>query len=91
MNNNKKLIIQALAVVIFSILLYREWDNEDARFFYVELLCFIEVLVQMLYLFFNRKTINEDERSKEVIATLIYAIVMVALLLVNMVKARGGI
>lgn len=86
MNLNKKIIIQALAFIIFSILLYREWYNPDARFLYIEFLCFAEVLIEFGYLFFNRKTIDKDGRSKEIVQILLYLIIMVAIILINELK-----
>lgn len=86
MNSNRKIIIQALAFIIFSILLYREWYNPDARFLYIEFLCFSEVLIEFGYLFFNRKSINKDDRSKEIVQILLYLIIMVAVLLISELK-----
>lgn len=85
MTSNKKLLTQALIVVIFSIILYRDWANPDVRFFYFELMCFIEVLIEFTYLFFTRNTIKPEERSKEIVQILIYLIAMVGALLLNMI------
>ena len=65
MNYNRKLIIQALAVLIFSILLYRTWKIADAKIFYLELLCFTEIAIQFTYLIFNRKKLTKEERERE--------------------------
>lgn len=88
MNYNKKLLIQALAVVIFTILLYRTWGIFDAMVFYMELLCFTEILIQFAYLLFNRKKISVAERDKEIVAIFIYLIVMVAIYLYSIIVVK---
>lgn len=85
MNNNKKLIIQALAVVIFSILLYRVWNIYDARMFYLELLCFIEIAIQFIYLIFNKKKISKEEKERELIIVIIYLIVAVGIYFISLI------
>ena len=86
MNINKKILIQALAVVVFSVLLYRFWEYYDIRFLFIELLCFIEILIEFVYLFFNRKRVNKDDRSKEIVQILLYLIIMVGVFLINELK-----
>ncbi|MGI6510453.1 MAG: hypothetical protein ACOX1L_07790 [Erysipelotrichaceae bacterium] len=88
MTSDKKNIISALALVIFTILLYREWENFDARIFYIELLCFVEVLIQFAYLFFNRKTLSAAEKDREKLVILIYAIAMTGTYLLSLVVVR---
>lgn len=88
MTSNRKNIIAVLVLVIFTILLYRQWDSFDARIFYIELMCFIEVLIQFVYLFFNRKTLSSEEKDREKIIIVIYGIAMVGIYLLNLIVVR---
>ena len=88
MNYNRKLIIQALAVLIFSILLYRVWDIFDAKVFYLELLCFVEIAIQFAYLIFNRKKLTKEERERELIVIVIYLIVVLGIYLYSLLTTH---
>jgi len=86
MNAYKKLIIQSLIVLIFVVLIYREWGSLDARLFYVKALALCEIIVEFIYLRFNRNSLKEVERSRIIIAILLYAIVLVGVTLLNLLK-----
>ena len=84
MTNNRKILIQSLAMIIFAIILYRSWDAYDVKVFYLELLCIVEIIIQFLYIFFNRKKLSKDERDRELIIVIIYLIVMVGAYLIKL-------
>ena len=84
MTNNRKILIQSLAMVIFAIILYRNWEAYDVKVFYLELLCIVEIIIQFLYIFFNRKKLSKDERDRELIIVIIYLIVMVGAYLIKL-------
>lgn len=75
-------------MVIYSVLLYRVWNIYDARLFYLELLCFTEIAIQFVYLIFNRKKIEKEEKERELIVIVIYLIVAVGIYLISLLTAH---
>ena len=86
MNSNRKLLIQALAVVIASIFLYREWNNFNAKVFYIQILCFIEITIEFMYLLINKKTLTKDQRDQEIISIILFLIVMISIRLFTLIS-----
>ena len=86
MNSNRKLLIQALAVVITSIFLYREWSNFNAKVFYIQILCFIEIAIEFMYLLINKKTLTKDQRDQEIISIILFLIVMISIRLFTLIS-----
>ena len=71
-----KYVIQTLALAIFGryVLINRETVNP---YFALVMLCCAEVVITLLYVFVNRKTITKDESQWEFISIYAYICVIV--------------
>ncbi len=71
-----KYVIQTLALLIFGryVLIFRETVNP---YFALVVLCCAEIVVTLLYVFVNRKTISKDESQWEFITIYAYICVIV--------------
>lgn len=76
MNKTLKYTIQSLALLIYGILAWRNFDNVYKYFYLVVLCCFLTV-ISLLYVFFNRKTITADESHFEFISIFVYVVVII--------------
>ena len=85
MNSNKKTIIQALAVPIFALLIYYNWQDFTAKIACFELLCLFEIIVQIVYILFNKKKLNKENIEKEGIIIVIYLIAMLGIYLLSLI------
>ncbi len=76
MNKMHKYVIQALAILIFGlyVLINRNTVNP---YFALVILCCVEIVITLLYLFANRKTLTKDESTLDFISIYAYIVVIV--------------
>ena len=71
-----KYIIQTLAILLYGILLFTQGDIINP-YFYLVVLCVVEIAVTLLYIFLNRKTISKDESTWDFISIYAYIVVII--------------
>ena len=69
--------MSVLALVLYAIISVNVWNEENARYFYLIVLCFVETLISLLYVFFNRKTLTRQAAKPEFISIAVYMITAV--------------
>lgn len=83
MSITKKYIIQILDLLIFSIILFRVWNNYDVKMFYVQLLALSQILIEFLYLIFNKNKLKQEEKGREYISIGLF---LLAILIINLFR-----
>ncbi len=76
MNKMHKYVIQALAILIFGLYVLINRDTVNPYFALV-ILCCAEIVITLLYLFANRKTLTKDESTLDFISIYAYIVVIV--------------
>ena len=76
MNKMHKYVIQALAILIFGLYVLINRDTVNPYFALV-ILCCVEIVITLLYLFANRKTLTKDESTLDFISIYAYIVVIV--------------
>ena len=71
-----KYVIQTLALAIFGLYVLSNRESVNPYFALV-LLCMAEIVITLLYVFVNRKTIPKDESQWEFISIYAYIVVIV--------------
>ena len=76
MNKMHKYVIQALAILIFGLYVLINRDTVNPYFALV-ILCCVEIVITLLYLLANRKTLTKDESTLDFISIYAYIVVIV--------------
>jgi len=84
MNYGLKNTISALAILIFCIMAYASWDVGNVRFAYLVIMCLVQIVINLLYLFFNRTTLSRRQALAELIGIAVYTAVAIVVALTQL-------
>jgi hypothetical protein len=84
MTSRIKNIIAALAVGVYCLLAVTTSDQIILRFIYLIVLCGVEIIISLLYLFFNRHTLTKKEAKMELIFIGVYTVIAVVIALTRL-------